>query len=129
MSDKSRDSYVQRLERRLRFAYKPAEKEAEKAGKGHKARYDLRVRSSVLKPGDRVLLKNVGLRGKHKLANKSNCIPYVVKSHPDVNIPVYVVKREYGQGGVNTVHRNLLLPIVSLPHSEKFHPLIRVSPH
>ena len=67
---KSHDSYAKQLERRLQFAYKTAAKVAEKASKRHKTRYDLKVRNSVLQQGDRVLLKNIHIRGKQKLANR-----------------------------------------------------------
>jgi hypothetical protein len=60
----------------LKFAYKTAAKVAEKASKRHKTRYDLRVRHSNLQKGDRVLLKKVGFKGKHKLENKH--FPYFV---------------------------------------------------
>ena len=110
-SSKNPDTYAAKLEKRLKFAYKTAASEVEKASKRHKARYDLRVRNSVLKPGDRVLVKNVSLRDKHKLANKWERCPYIVQSQPDNSIPVYTLKREFGQGTKRTVHRNLLLPI------------------
>ena len=58
-----------------------------------------------------MLVENVSLRGKHKLANKWERSPYIVKAQPDSTVPVYTLKREYGQGPKRTVHRNLLLPI------------------
>ena len=59
---KSHESYARQLEKR--FAYKTASKAAEKASRRHKTRYDLKVRNSVLKQGDRVLLKNIQITGK-----------------------------------------------------------------
>jgi hypothetical protein len=55
----------------------------------------LKVRNSVLKQGDRVLLKNIHIRGKQKLANRWNREPYVIDSQPDNTIPVYVIRPEY----------------------------------
>ena len=55
LAEASRDSYVQKLEKRLKFAYKTAANEAQKASRRHKTCYDLKARNSVLKPGDRVL--------------------------------------------------------------------------
>ncbi|VDI00953.1 Hypothetical predicted protein [Mytilus galloprovincialis] len=55
---------------KLRLKGLVTEKSAERTGRRHKTRYDLKVRQSVLEPGDRVLLKNVAFRGKHKLENK-----------------------------------------------------------
>lgn len=54
----------------FRRTHKTAANVAEKASKRHKTRYDLKVRHSNLQKGDRVLLKKVGFKGKHKLQNK-----------------------------------------------------------
>ena len=43
---------------------------------------------------------------------------YVVTHQPSENIPVYVVKREVGNGRPKTLHRNHLLPISFLPLDE-----------
>ena len=67
-SDKSK--YVTDLKKRLEFAYKAASKEARRQGRRHKTVYDLRVRESQLQPGDRVLVRNVGVRGKRKIADR-----------------------------------------------------------
>ncbi|VDH92125.1 Hypothetical predicted protein [Mytilus galloprovincialis] len=115
---KDHKTYVSNLEKRLQFAYKTAAKVADKAGKRHKTRYDLKVRHSNLQKGDRVLLKKVGFKGKHKLQNKWNRDPYIVESQPDTSIPVYVLKPEHGRSRKVTVHRNMLLPIFSLPTDE-----------
>ncbi|CAC5391254.1 unnamed protein product [Mytilus coruscus] len=117
---KSHESYASQLEKRLQYAYKTAAKVAEKASRRHKTRYDLKVRNSVLKKGDRVLLKNIHIKGRQKLANRWNREPFIVVSKPDINIPVYVVKPEYGKSKskTKTVHRNLLLAIYSLPTEE-----------
>ena len=66
--------------------------------------------------GDRVLVRQVGLKGKHKLADRWKKIPYVVV--PNAGIPVYKVKKESGDSIVKALHRNMLLPfsaISSLP--------------
>ncbi|CAG2208987.1 unnamed protein product [Mytilus edulis] len=64
---------------------------------------------------------NLVKHGRQKLANRFwNREPFIVVSKPDTNIPVYVIKPEYGKGKTKTktVHRNLLLPIYSLPTEE-----------
>ena len=80
-----------KLNERLHFAYRTAEKAAKKSADKQKAYYDLKARHSCLKPEDRVLVKNVGLRGKRKIADKWESYPYVVKSQPMPDIPVYEV--------------------------------------
>jgi hypothetical protein len=81
-------TYASSLEKRLQFAYKTATKVAEKASKRHKTRYDLRVRLWNLQKGDRVLLKKVGFKSKHKLENKWERDPYIIESQTDTDIPV-----------------------------------------
>ena len=66
--------------------------------------------------GSRVLVRNVALTGKRKLAN--NWLPDVyrmVKQQGGEDSPVYVIRREDGKKGERTLHRNLLLPCDILP--------------
>ncbi|MEW8548785.1 MAG: DDE-type integrase/transposase/recombinase, partial [Candidatus Thiodiazotropha sp.] len=108
--------YVRKLQERLHFAYQTAQKSAQKSAAKHKANYDLNVRNSGLKPGDRVLVRNVGLRGKQKLADRWEPHPYVVKAQPNPDIPVYEVQHENTRSRKTRVlHRNLLLPFSCLP--------------
>lgn len=75
----------------------------------NKQRYDLKVRESTLQAGDRVLVKNVGIRGKHKIADWwSKTICQVVKQITDS--PVYAVKPLTTDGPERNLHRDLLLP-------------------
>jgi hypothetical protein len=65
--------------------------------------------------GDRVLVRNVGLKGKNKLADRWKEDVYIVQAQTDEQIPVYQVKLEHGKGKLKTLHRNLLLPIGHIP--------------
>ena len=69
-------------------------------------------------PGDPVLIRNVGLKGKNKLANKWKKDVYLVVEQPNKQILVYVVKREHGRGVTKMLHRNLLLQLMALPLSK-----------
>ena len=100
------------------FAYRTASKEARRQSRRHKTIYDLRVRESQLLPGDRVLVRNVGLKGKNKLADKWEKEVYLVVEQPNKDIPVFVVKREHGRSTRKLLHRNLLLPFMALPASK-----------
>lgn len=54
---------------------------ADAATKSHlknKAHYDQRVRDLPLEKGDRILIQNVGLKGKHKLQDRWKSTPYLV---------------------------------------------------
>ena len=75
----------------------------------------MEVRNSVLDIGDRVPIRKVGFRGKHKLADRRDRDSYVVIGMPDINIPVYHVQKEFGDGSVKTLHRNMLLPFSAIP--------------
>ena len=112
---RGRSEYVNRLREGLRRAYELASAGARKAKAKQKQYYDQKAGSAALEPGDRVLVKNVGIRGKHKIADRWEQSPYVVLSQPNKDIPVYVVQAESGEGPKRTLHRNLLLPYFALP--------------
>lgn len=120
--------YVDKMKRELKQAYHLATESATKNHLRNKSRYDQHVRDQPLQEGDRILIRNVGLTGKHKLQDRWKSIPYVVvKKLP--NLPVYKVKPEQGPGNFKTLHRDHLLPIgylVRLP--ENTQPTERVKP-
>ena len=72
LSSTNQTEYVRKIRDLLRFADKKAHELSMKSSAKHKLNYDLRVRSSVLRLGDRVLVKNAGVRGKCKLADRSS---------------------------------------------------------
>ena len=110
----SQTEYIKKLKDRLSFAYQKATEVSKKAGSRHKLNYDLRVRSSVLRIGDRVLVKNAGITGRCKLADRWEKNPYIVIDQPKDDIPVYRVKREGARSKTRVLHRNFLLPFISL---------------
>ena len=58
----------------------------------------------------------MGLKGKHKLADRWERSPYVIISQPNPDIPVYEVHLENSRSKKNKIlHRNLLLPFSCLP--------------
>ena len=69
LSAKKQTEYARKLQESLHLAYRTAEKAAKLNADKQKAYYDLKARHSCLKPGDKVLVKNVGLRGKRKIAD------------------------------------------------------------
>ncbi|KAK7889282.1 hypothetical protein WMY93_024842 [Mugilogobius chulae] len=116
----SHSRYVSKLKEDLYQAYKLASETADKVHQKNKNAYDKRVGFQSLEVGDRVLLKNWGLKGKHKLETRWSPVPYqVIGKMP--NLPVYKLKKESGSGGVKTIHRDHILPIgqaVRLPIPE-----------
>lgn len=102
--------YVDKLRQELRHAYQLATEASNKNHRKNKRGYDSRVRVQNLQEGDRVLIRALGIPGKHKLREKWNLQPYVVVGKLP-NLPVYRVKPESGRGIVKTLHRDHLLPV------------------
>lgn len=63
----------------------------------------------MLQPGDRVLLQNLHVAGKHKTDRRKAIPCLVVEKLGD--LPVYKIKPEMGPEQIKTVHRTLLLPV------------------
>lgn len=112
--------YVAKLKEDLQNAFELAAAAADKTHQRNKRSHDKRVVPQMLEPGDRVLLKNLGLKGKHKLQSRWSAVPYeVVEKVP--NLPVYKIRPENGKGSLKTFHRDHLLPIgrfVRMPQIE-----------
>ena len=108
---KSMTQYISHMKDRLRKSYEIAQKATQKSQERQKDNYDVKIRGGKVEVGDRVLVKIVAFEGRHKLSNKWEDEPYVVLRQPNPDIPVYVVRKESGEGRKRTLHRNLLLPI------------------
>ena len=97
----SRKDYVAEWEKGMREAYKIAAENSKHA--------------AALKPGDRVLVRNLRERGgTGKLRNYWEEKVHVVIDRRKES-PVYVLKAEDGSGVERMLHRNLLLPCALLP--------------
>ena len=66
----SSSKYIQDLERRLQWSHKLAQKHMEKQANKAKKFYYRKVRCSKLEPGDLVLVKKFGFKGKHKIQDR-----------------------------------------------------------
>lgn len=114
----SHSQYVRALKHRLEESYKIAHENAKKLAHQNKCRFDTKVRESALMEGDRVLVRNLRLRNKHKLANKWESNIYrVLKRMGDS--PVYMVQPIDGDGSTRTLHRDHLLPCGYLSDEEE----------
>ena len=104
--------YARKLKTRLSEAYKKATEITEKAAEKSKLNYDKKAKYSKLQPGDIVLVRNVTIRGKRKIADKWEEEPYIVIAQPNKDTPVYEVKKNTtSTKKTKRLHRNLLLPL------------------
>lgn len=109
-------TYMEKWKREMQEAYDIVRENAKKSTERSKRHYDGKVRSSVLHPGDRVLVRNLTPRGgTGKLRNHWEENIHVVVRQVGEDIPVYEVKPEQGRGRSRTLHRNLLLQCDHLP--------------
>ena len=123
----SHSQYVKTLRSRLEECYQLASRSSARSAGRNKSRFDQKVKPAGLEVGDRVLVRNVRQRGKHKLADKWEEAVYVV-IHRAGDLPVYSVRPETDSAGkVRTLHRDLLLPCGFLPESGKPEPSVATS--
>ena len=106
----SKSRYVQKLRRRLNYAFQKATKIANQQANKYKSSYDKSIRGPQLQEKDIVLVKIVAHKGRHKLQDKWEPEEYVVVEQPIAGTPVYRVQPVTG-GNIRTLHRNLLLPL------------------
>lgn len=107
--------HMDKLRERLTQAYDLASKTSSAAQVKQKLYYDKKLRGAIVQKGDRILVKIVAFDGKHKISDRWEPDIYVVHEQPNQEVPVYIVGREDGEGASRTLHRNLLLPISTLP--------------
>lgn len=114
----SHSQYVRNLKSHLEESYQVAIENSRKIAEKNKRRFDRTVRESTLDVGDRVLVRNLRLRNKHKLADRWEPMIYVVTKQKG-DLPVYSVKPEREEGPLRTLHRDHLLPCGFLPEAER----------
>ena len=103
-------TYIAQLKNRLQCAYELTSRRQKKSAHANKKLYDAKCRGAIPQIGDRVLVRNTGLKGKHKIANKWQKEVFLVVDQIDPSIPVYQIQPETGKGRLRTVHRNLIFP-------------------
>ena len=106
----SKSRYIQKLRRRLNYAFQKASKYSDQQASKYKHSYDKSVKGPQLHENDLVLVKIVAHKGRHKLQDRWEPEEYVVIEQPIAGPPVYKVKPVNGDN-VRTLHRNLLLPL------------------
>ena len=97
----SKSRYVQKLRRRLNYAFQKATKVANQQANKYKSSYDKSIKGPQLQEKDLVLVKIVAHKGRHKLQDKWEPEEYVVVEQPIAGTPVYRVQPVTG-GNIRT---------------------------
>ncbi len=104
------EEYEAVMREKLQEAYASAASATQKARNSMKENFDKTARGIMPQVGDLVLVRKLGLKGKHKLADKWEEGVYRVESK-DEGIPVYTVIPDNGRGRTRKLHRNHILPV------------------
>ena len=93
----SKSRYLQKLRRRLNYAFQKATKVANQQANKYKSSYDKSIKGPQLQEKDLVLVKIVAHKGRHKLQDKWEPEEYVVVEQPIAGTPVYRVQPVTGE--------------------------------
>ena len=95
----SHQEYMKRWKEQMKEAYEIAREGVKKAAGQSKKNYDKKVKTTVLNPGDRVLVRNLTPRGgTGKLRNHWEEAIHIVVRQVNEDLPVYEVGPEQGRG-------------------------------
>lgn len=107
----SHSGYAEKWRGVMQEAYTIARQNMRKSARRGQKNYNRRAWSSVLQPGDHVLVRNLTPRGgPGKLRSYWEDMIHVITERKGPDSPVYVVEPLQGTGRRRVLHRNLLLP-------------------
>ena len=110
--------YISTLKKQLSYAHSVALASVAKTQEHQKSHYNRKVRGNGVEVGDRVLVRNVSLKGKHKIADRWHEEVFVALAQPNQCVPVFEVQQENNEKDkrrTRVLHRHFLLPINSVP--------------
>ena len=105
--------YIRKLQNRMKWAFKKAAEMSLKESARQKRYYDKKVKCSKLEPGDMVLVRQKAFKGKHKIQDKWENIPYRVEKQVDSKLPVFRVINTENPSKSRVLHRNMLFPLLT----------------
>lgn len=114
---KNYSDYVGKLQMRMEIVFNIVVVEVKKFVEKNKERYDVKICEVRLEVGDKVLIRNVGLKGKNKLVDKWDELIYIVKEKI-FDLLVYKVKIEGSRMWI--LYRNMLLFCFNFLEGKKF---------
>ena len=103
----SKSRYIQKLGRRLNYAYQKASKYSDQQAQKYKSSYDKNIKGPQLQVNNVVLVKIVVHKSRHKIQDKWEPEEYVVVEQPIAGTPVYKVQ-PVTEGNIRTLHRNYM---------------------
>ena len=103
----------------MKEVYKLASQAASKSSCSYKAKYDQKICGGSIGVGDRVLVKKVVFKGKHKITNRWEEDLFYVKKLPNKDILVFVVERKVTLGVPRMLHTNIRLPVNFVPFTQE----------
>ena len=83
------ENYVQKLQKRLKWAFKKALEVIEKKKAKYKGHFDKKVCCTKLGPGDLVLVRQKAFLGKHKIQDRWENEPYTVLEQVRPDAPIF----------------------------------------
>ena len=100
--------WVQEHQTRLRLAFEGVRERFQVAANSRKARHDAHVHDLPLADGQRVCLRNMNVRGRHKIQDLWSPVTYVVLKAPPEGGSVYTIGSAEDLQQVKQVHWTLL---------------------
>ena len=105
--------FVWQVNEKIRWAYKTAQQVIERENKGYKWNGNHNVKCTQLHVGDMVPLNRMTFKGKHGIQDHWEKTIYRVEGQPYAGLPVFRTAPVEGEGKLEVVYQNLLLPFGS----------------
>ena len=109
VADVSFMKYVAKVPKWIKWAFQQVTTFNEKEITHAQKCYDQNVRCSVLAPGDLVLVCIKAFKGKHKVLNQWESVPYEVVRHIRDSLPVHKVRQRDSNQQSWVLHQNMLI--------------------